>query len=215
MTTAHFLKTTTYHILANPSILSALCSELKTAMPNASVIPPLQDLEQLPYLSAVIHEGFRISYGVTQRLPRVSPDAALRFQDWSIPAGTPVGMTSIFMHDNETIFPDPYTFNPDRWLFNSSSDSKSSPSASGNSAAAVQRRQDRYLVNFSKGTRSCLGINLAHAEIYLTLAAVFRRFGEEMRLWETQRERDVDVKHDFFNPQVSRGSKGVRVVFGK
>ena len=63
---------------------------------------------------------------------------------------------------------------------------------------------------FSKGTRACLGMNLALAEIYMTLASVFRRF--EMELWETSRERDVDVKYDFVSPFPSLDSPGVRVL---
>jgi cytochrome P450 len=65
------------------------------------------------------------------------------------------------------------------------------------------------LVNFSRGTRACLGINLAYAEIYLTLAAVFRRF--DLELFETTRE-DVDIVHDFFSPSARLDSKGVRVL---
>lgn len=192
VTTAHFLKLTSFYILDDPEIHRKLKEELKSAMPSDGSLPPLSKLEQLPYLSAVISEGFRKSYGVTQRLPRVSPDAPLVYKDWVIPPGTPVGMTSIFMHDNPENFPSPQVFNPDRWLKPDS-----------------ERRLGKYLVNFSKGTRSCLGINLAKAEIYLTLAAVFHRF--DMELYETDRS-DVDIVHDYFNPSPKDDTKGVRVL---
>jgi cytochrome P450 len=192
VTTAHFLKMTSFHVLANPDILTKLKEELKSAMPSDGSLPPLSKVEPLPYLSAVISEGFRKSYGVSQRLPRVSPDAPLIYKDWVIPAGTPVGMTSIFMHDNPQYFPNPEKFDPDRWL-----------------KADSERRLGKYLVNFSKGTRSCLGMNLAKAEIFLTMAAVFHRF--DMELFETDRS-DVDVVHDYFNPSPKDDSKGVRVI---
>jgi cytochrome P450 len=192
VTTAHFLKLTSFYILDDPEIHRKLKEELKSAMPNDGSLPPVSKLEQLPYLSAVISEGFRKSYGVTQRLPRVSPDAPLVYKDWVIPPGTPVGMTSIFMHDNSENFPSPQVFNPDRWL-----------------KADSERRLSRYLVNFSKGTRSCLGMNLAKAEIYLTLAAVFHRF--DMELYDTDRS-DVDIVHDYFNPSPKDDTKGVRVI---
>jgi cytochrome P450 len=192
VTTAHFLKMTSFHVLANPEILRKLKEELKSAMPIDGSLPPLSKLEQLPYLSAVILEGFRKSYGVTQRLPRVSPDAPLIYKDWVIPAGTPVGMTSIFMHDNPQYFPNPEMFDVDRWL-----------------KADSERRLEKYLVNFSKGTRSCLGMNLAKAEIFLTMAAVFHRF--DMELFETDRS-DVEIVHDYFNPLPKDDSKGVRVI---
>jgi cytochrome P450 len=192
VTTAHYLKMTSFHVLANPEILSKLKEELQSAMPSDGSLPPLSKLEQLPYLSAVISEGFRKSYGITQRLPRVSPDAPLIYKDWVIPAGTPVSMTSVFMHDNPQNFPNPEVFDPDRWL-----------------KADSERRLGKYLVNFSKGTRSCLGINLAKAEIFLTTAAVFHRF--DMELFETDRS-DVEIVHDYFNPLPKDDSPGVRVI---
>jgi cytochrome P450 len=192
VTTAHFLKKTSFHILANPEILRKLKEELISTMPSDGSLPPISKLEQSPYLSAVISEGFRRSYGVTQRLPRVSPDAPLIYKDWVIPPGTPVSMTSIFMHDNPQYFPNPEVFDPDRWL-----------------KADAERRLGKYLVNFSKGTRSCLGMNLAKAEIFLTLATIFHRF--DMDLYETD-ESDVEIVHDFFNPSPRADSKGVRVI---
>lgn len=190
LTTAHFLKTTTYYLLANPVILAKLKAELIRGIPDPEELPALRDIEAMPYLRAVIQEGFRLSYGVTGRLPRVSPKTPLQYKDWIIPAGTPVGMTSIIIHENPSLFPDPKKFNPDRWM--------------GKGAEHL----DKYLVNFSKGTRSCLGIYLAQAEIYLTVAAVFRRFNFE--LFQTD-QSDVDVVHDFFNPSPKLDSKGVRV----
>jgi cytochrome P450 len=192
VTTTHFLKLTSFYVLANPEILRRLKEELKSAMPSDGGLPPISKLEQLPYLSAVISEGFRKSYGVTQRLPRVSPDAPLVYKSWVIPPGTPVGMTSILMHDNPELFPNPQVFDPDRWLKND-----------------AERRLGKYLVNFSKGTRSCLGMNLAKAEIYLTMATIFHRF--DMELFETDWS-DVEIVHDHFNPVPKKDSRGVRVL---
>ena len=191
-TTAHFLKTTSFHILANPSILAKLRAELQGIASNPAELPPLRDLEHKPFLNAVIKEGFRISYGITSRLTRIAPNEDLAFNNYVIPTGTPVGMTSILIHENQTLFPAPKAFKPERWL---------EPGA---------QRLEKYLVNFSKGTRACLGMNLARAEIFLTLAALFG--GRiELELFETDRS-DIDVKHDFFNPSARLNSKGARVL---
>ncbi|OJD34608.1 cytochrome p450 [Diplodia corticola] len=193
VTTAHYLTVTSYHILANPHVLQMLQEELQPLMANGTALPSLRSLEQLRYLKAVINEGYRISYGITARLTRVSPDASLGYRDWLIPAGTPVGMTSVLIHENERLFPEPTEFRPERWL---------QPGA---------QQLEKYLVTFNRGSRACLGLNLAGAEIPLALAAVFGgRFGLE--LFETDRS-DVDLKHDFFNPSPRLDSKGVRVVF--
>lgn len=117
-----------------------------------------------------------------------------------------MSMTSIFMHMNPEIFPRPREFEPERWLDDNSS-SGSSPSADDDGA---KKHLSNYLVNFSKGTRGCLGQHLASAEIHLTLAAIFSGKRFELELYQTTRE-DVDVEHDFFNPQPKKGAVGVRV----
>ena len=201
VTTASVLTVGTYHLLADPLILQKLTTELKQAIPDPSVATPLRELEQLPYLSAVISESLRREYGVSHRLQRVAPDRALQFNAWTIPPGTPVSMTSVLMHNNPEIFPAPHTFDPERWLKGNAT------STQGNGGL---QRLDRYLVSFGKGTRACAGINLAYAELYLAFANVFRRF--EMELFETVRERDIELRHDLFVPYPSLQSPGVRVL---
>jgi len=98
-------------------------------------------------------------------------------------------MTSILMHHNETIFPNSYEFLPERWL--------------GDEGSALEK----YMVAFSKGSRQCIGMTLARAEMYLTLATVFRRY--DLELFDTIRERDIDPAYDGFLPQTSPESKGV------
>jgi cytochrome P450 len=57
-------------------------------------------LEKLPYLSAVISEGLRLSYGVSTRIPRVPRDEHLVYRgevkgrgrvEYVIPKGTAIG----------------------------------------------------------------------------------------------------------------------------
>ena len=194
ITSSHMLVSTTYHILDNPTILEKLLTELESAIPNPNLSPQLVELEKLPYLSAVITEGLRIFHGVTHRLQRVHPDHALQYNKWIIPAGTPVGMTSIFFHEDPTLFPSPQTFNPERWLQPNS------------------QELTKYIFAFGKGTRQCVGMNLSYAEIYLGLAAVFRKFGRQMELFETDRARDVDFAKDFFVASPSLEAKAVRVL---
>jgi cytochrome P450 len=197
LTTAHTLMTTTYHILTNPSILSRLRAELQDAGADAHPLP-LAKLEQLPYLTAVIHEGLRLGTGVPGPLQRVSSDTTLQFKDLAIPPGTPVSMSALLQHNNPSIFPSPETFHPQRWL----------------PLGTEGRRLQKYLVSFSKGSRQCIGMNLAYGELYLTLAALVWRFGGEMEMWGTVFERDVQTRVDAFNPLPALGSKGLRVVIG-
>ncbi|KAJ4292534.1 hypothetical protein N0V90_009197 [Kalmusia sp. IMI 367209] len=191
VTTSFHLHVTCWHILATPGVLDKLRAELIRTMPDKNSLPSIQKLEEMPYLSAVIAEGHRFTHGVAHRLSRISPKEPLIFEDWVIPPGTAVGMTHMLTHLNPDIFHDPYTFRPERWL-----------------GADVPHLR-KYFTPFSKGTRSCIGKELAQAELHATIAALFRRF--EFEMWETKRE-DVDIAHDFFVPVTKRGTKGLQVL---
>ncbi|KAE9368851.1 cytochrome P450 [Stipitochalara longipes BDJ] len=191
-TTAATLSQIAFFLLEDRGILEKLRRELRTVMPTKDSPISVTRLEQLPYLSAVISEGLRISIGVTARLPRIATDEILKYKEWVIPFRTPVSESGYFILMNESIFPEPSKFRPDRWL----KDSK------------YNRSLEKYLVNFGKGTRQCVGMNLAYAELYLTIARVFRQY--ELELFETSVE-DVKMAHDFFTPVPRLDSKGVRI----
>lgn len=85
-TTAWCLSVICFHLLQDQAKLQRLTDELKEANATTST-----ELEQLPYLSAVIQEGLRLSYGVSHRLPRIAPDETMIFvagdKTWRIPPG--------------------------------------------------------------------------------------------------------------------------------
>ncbi|PMD41073.1 cytochrome P450 [Hyaloscypha variabilis F] len=193
----------TFHLLSNPVVLRKLKEELAKAIPDPEVVTPEATLANLPYLTGVIKEGLRLGYGICGRLYRV-PQEHLTFSagdcDWIIPPGTPVCMTSALIHHDESVFPNSNEFRPERWI--------------------EDPRLDRYLVSFSKGNRSCLGINLAYAEMYLWLAGIFRRYGSpEVRfesdlgafeLFDTDIS-DVEMWADRFIPVTKPASKRLRI----
>ncbi|KAL3420294.1 benzoate 4-monooxygenase cytochrome p450 [Phlyctema vagabunda] len=191
-TTAQVLAVLGFHLLDNPESLRKLREELDAVMPTGDEVVKWQDLEKLPYLAAVLNEGLRISSPVATRLPRIAPTEELRFGGWDIPAGTPISMSYYFIHLNESIFPSPKKFMPERWI----------------DATAKGVRLDRFLVPFSKGSRNCVGLNLAWAELYLAAAIVFRKF--DLELYETT-NKDVEMVRDCFVGQPWKGSQGIRV----
>jgi cytochrome P450 len=202
-TTASTLTLLTYHALAKPDILNKLRFELSTAVKHSSStdLLDLRTLEKLPYLQGCINEALRVSNPVTGRLPRFNPRAATSYispadkTTYTFPPGTIMSMSMPDLHFNSSIYPDPYAFKPERWI-----------DASPEHKAVMQR----YFVPFSKGSRACLGMEVARMELTLTVGNVFHRFGEAMKLWETT-ERDVSWAYDFFAPYIPVDSKGLRV----
>jgi cytochrome P450 len=63
-------------------------------------------------------------------------------------------------------------------------------------------------VSFSKGSRPCLGLNLAYAEIYLCVANLVNQF-PKMQLLDTV-VADAQIQADYYVPKAS--GRGVRVL---
>ncbi|KAK0115636.1 hypothetical protein ONS95_000093 [Cadophora gregata] len=157
-TTGNAMTVAMHGVVRNPAIYAKLTAELNEAFPDPTVTLDFITLEKLPYLTAVIKEGLRLSYGVIGRLPRVVNEPGVSFHGFDIPPCTIVGMSAYMMHRNPEHFPNPDTFDPERWT---------EPGAA--------RRLDKYLVPFSKGQRQCIGMPLAYCEIYVTLGTLLRR----------------------------------------
>ncbi|KAI5369525.1 Putative cytochrome P450 [Septoria linicola] len=157
-TTAWTLNVGVQQILAHEEHKHKLYAALREAYPSRPAeLPSLTELEAIPYLTACIKESLRIAMPVRGRLPRVVPSQESGHYSPMIvdggtivPPGTVVGMSTYTMHYSETLWgPDARTFNSDRWLGEQS------------------KGLDAYLCTFSKAARSCIGRNLAMAELYL------------------------------------------------
>ena len=191
-TTGSMCAVATFHILSNRDVHQRLQQELDYAIPDAAKIPSHQALEKLPYLSAVIKETLRIAVGAYSRLPRVSPNESIVYRDWVIPPNTAVGMSALFVEHNPIIFPNPDSFLPDRWLKDDC------------------RALERYLIPFGRGSRMCVGINLAYAELYLVLATIVRRF-PKLRL-NGATAYDMEIVSDYFAGMTrDEGGRGLEV----
>ena len=140
--------------------------------------------------------ALRLSYGAVSRSPRVSHEKSFRYGSYIIPPGVPVSTQTYSMHHNEDIFPDSFSYRPERWL----GDAK---------APDGQKSLSRYMTAFGRGTRVCLGMQLAYVEIFIVVATVFRRF--DFSLFETDRSA-VECFRAALGPQTKPGTHGVRVL---
>ncbi|KAG6038752.1 hypothetical protein E4U41_003751 [Claviceps citrina] len=216
LTTSWTLSVATFHLLHRPAALKRLRDELFEVIADPDEVVPLAKLESLPFLRAVVKEALRHGIGTSGRLSRIARDEAHvihdreNMRDWHIPPNTVVSMSPYKTIMDESIFPDPTGFHPERWLKDGD-------------------RLERYLTVFGGGTRICLGMALANAELHLALAKLFRRWGSGgafegdldgdrregdigvLRIFNTT-ARDCQMASDYFIPIPYKGSKGIRLV---
>ncbi|KAL1669886.1 cytochrome P450 [Schizophyllum commune] len=146
-----------FHVLQNDGVRDKLVKELKEAWLDTSIRLHAQDLAKLPYLTAVIKETLRLSHGVVTPAPRVVTQDTV-VAGHPVPAGTTVAIGVTFVHLNPQVYTDPETFRPERWL-----------------EEGADALESAHFVPFSRGSRMCLGHNLAWCEMYLVLASIFRK----------------------------------------
>ncbi|OQE88987.1 hypothetical protein PENNAL_c0015G00095 [Penicillium nalgiovense] len=203
-TTAHALMCALFHLLANPEELAKLKTELSEAIPDPTNIAIAQ-VDNLPYLNAIISESVRLHPGVMNRQVRMNPDVPIVYdhpadgKQYVIPPNTIYSMSPLETHMNPKAFgADAYLFRPQRWI--------------------DQPKLAKYFLGFSRGTRGCVGMTLARREMAMVLATLFTKYdlyrgqpGPTLELYETDRSRDIDVNADYIIPIPTKGSKGLRV----
>jgi cytochrome P450 len=86
------------------------------------------------------------------------------------------------MHRDPEVFPDPMRFDPERWL----------------QSVEQTNRLNRYMVPFGRGSRQCVGMPLAYAEVYVMVGTMFRRFPNKLRVCATTPETMMDYE-DWFS----------------
>ena len=143
--------------------------DLFSSRNDADHIPTLEDLENLPYIHAIVKEVLRwrpvsaggIAHAVTQdddymgyRIPK---DATVLGNHWAI-------------HLDDQVFAEPYQFNPDRWIENPS----------------------LPLMAFGFGRRICTGQHLARNSLTINIARLLWGFDFNHALDENGRPILVD-----------------------
>lgn len=145
-----------FHFLAgSPEKEAKLHQELDQVLGDR--VPTAEDLDRLPYTSAVIMESLRLCPPF-YILPRVAAEE-VHAGGWDIPAGAELVLWVFLAHRDERWFPRPYDFEPERFL------------PDGPGAA----HPHAYLP-FGLGQRTCLGRHFATVELQVVIARVAQRF---------------------------------------
>lgn len=153
---------THFYILNQPKLYAKLKTAVREVWPDANEPASLETLETLPLLIATIKEGLRTGHGVAAPRSRVVPLGGATIAGHFVPGGAIVAIAHSFVHNSSAIFESPHEFKAERWL---GEDGKS---------------LDQWLVAFGRGARSCIGVNLAWAELTIGLGTMLRRFDMTM-----------------------------------
>lgn len=153
--TAVMLATTLFHLVQNVGARSRLRHEIRDLDRHGAT-----DSQALPYLRAVVKEGLRLGMANPTRFTRVVPRGGLHVGTVHIPPGTVVGCAPYMLHHDPEVFPDPFSFRPERWL------------EDGNDNGLWRPNMESSLIPFGVGLRACIGKNLAQQQMYESVAAI-------------------------------------------
>ncbi|KAJ7147761.1 cytochrome P450 [Mycena filopes] len=145
----------------HPAIAAAAHEEMDRVV-GRERLPTVADEMTMPYLRAIIKEVQRIHAPFWVPTPHYST-ADFVYKGMFIPKGTVVAMNCWTMHHNEERYPDPFSFNPDRYLGDDLS-------CSASSKLSDPLARDHW--TFGAGRRICPGLPLAERELWLAISAL-------------------------------------------
>ncbi|KAF7350121.1 Cytochrome P450 [Mycena venus] len=166
-------------MLANPAAQRKAQAEIDSVT-KGRYLPDFADEAAMPYVAAVVKE--------TLRWKNVGPIAIPHFitvedeyQGYRIPANSIViGNTWAILHD-ETVYPEPYTFRPERFLLDDGSPNPAVPDPE---------------VAFGYGRRLCPGRHMASASLWITVSSVLAAFDITKAVDEDGREIEPSYEFD-------------------
>lgn len=162
-TTAVTLTYLVWAVICHPQWQHALEEEV------AGLAPDFTDaeLETLPVLNGVIEETLRLYGAAPGCLPRMVPPNGAHLKGHFLPEGTVVSTQSYTLHRDANVFPDPFKFDPGRWV-------PTKETIPGVSAATSTDVAKAMYSPFGFGSRTCLGIHMARMEMRLAVAEFFK-----------------------------------------
>nr|XP_042902436.1 cytochrome P450 3A18-like isoform X3 [Parasteatoda tepidariorum] len=161
-TTAVSLAFTTYHLALDQNTQDKVFSEIEEVLSATDGEISYESIQKMKYLDNVISESLRLHPPFIRLDRTAEADFTLTDTGIIIPKGTLVSVPIYAIHRDPKLFPDPESFNPDR--FSSEERDKIVPYS--------------YLP-FGAGPRNCVGMRFALLEMKICLAYVISIFHVE------------------------------------
>ncbi|KAI5664853.1 hypothetical protein M9H77_24176 [Catharanthus roseus] len=133
------------------------------------------DMENLPYLQAVVKETLRLHPALPMLLPRNTMEDT-EYMGYLIPKGTQVFVNAWAIGRDPEYWQDPLSFKPERFI----------------NSSVEYKGQHFELIPFGSGRRICVGFPLAHRVVHLTLATLVQAF--DWDLGAGVKPQDIDLE---------------------
>lgn len=135
------------------------------------LIGDFEAVDKLHYLEALMQENLRVHAAIPGAEPRITDknyDVVIKGRTVTVPPGVGISCQPYSMQRVESVFPQPDTWLPERWL----------PLENETSADFKSRVQtmQRQMLAFGKGIRMCLGMQIALIDMKLALANLYWRY---------------------------------------
>ncbi|XP_046357535.2 1,25-dihydroxyvitamin D(3) 24-hydroxylase, mitochondrial-like [Haliotis rufescens] len=158
-TTTHTVQFLLYEVSRQPDIQGRLLEEVTRVVPPG-VKPTSSHLRDMPYLKAVLKETLRLYPAGSVVMRNMPKDDVV--MGYHVPAGTMVSVPIYALGRQASLYDDPLTFKPDRWM--------------RDNLEERQKRNPYTYLSFGFGPRMCVGRRVAEMEIQTLVSHIIQRF---------------------------------------
>ncbi|XP_028789980.1 cytochrome P450 76A2-like [Neltuma alba] len=157
-TTSSAIEWSLTELLCNPETLTKAKAELSEVVGSDRKVEE-SDIENLPYLQAVIKETLRLHPPIPMLVPRRAIHDT-EFMGYFVPRHTQVFVNAWAIGRDPDAWEDPLAFKPERFL-----------------GSKIDYKGSHYeLIPFGAGRRMCAGVPLAHRTLHLVLSSLLHHF---------------------------------------
>ncbi|KAJ7819336.1 cytochrome P450 [Mycena olivaceomarginata] len=158
----------------NPDVVRKAQNEIDTVV-GFGCLPGFEHRSAMPYCEAVVREVFRWRPIVPLAVPHATTEDDV-YEGFFIPKGTTVLPNIWAMVHDESMYPNPDKFDPERFL-----------NADG------QLNSDDHILGFGFGRRICVGRHAADATVWGTIVSVLSTFNIAKAKDETGKEIEIEI----------------------
>jgi len=146
-----------YCMATHPQYQKLVQEELDEVFGDSDRECTTNDASKMKYLECCIKESMRLYTTVPNIARKISEEVEIN--GYKVPAGTSVCIQMFYLHRNPEYFPDPLTYNPERFR-----------------PENCIGRHPFAFIPFSAGPRNCIGQKFAILEAKVIISALLRKF---------------------------------------